>query len=527
MRTLRTHHDRFGIKRYCFYLMKNFNSETQLSNGLRFFLRYLIVCSLLIVNCRSGLFAQRFVYNQNCQNAYKSFLETRLQKGREILTSELKANPDNILPIVLINYEDFILLSLNENPLLFNSFKKHLSQRLALIEKADKSSPFFLFSKGLLYFQWSIIKIKYGEYWDACWDFRRSYLIFKENLQKFPDFKPNTIYVGLQEAVISTIPNGYKWALKILGLKGNMRLGMKYLKEYIEGNHQLFTEEAFFYYIYLKNYLENDPKGAVQIIDQYHLDIKSNPLYTFMAANLALQQKNAKLAESILLQKKNSSDFMEFPMLDYELGDAKMKNLDYTAVTYFNKFLVHYKGEFYIKDAYYSIALCYYLQGNTTKANQYIQKTISEGKATSDADKQALKKAKSGKFPHVQLLKARLLNDGGNNREALSILQSIQIRQLSEPSEKLEYVYRLGRVYDELQMDEDAIKFYLQTIAEGATSTEYFAARSCLQLGELYEKRKQFILAKKYYQMLLELGDHEYKNSLDQRAKSGLNRLPK
>ena len=449
----------------------------------------------------------------------------KINAGKQLLARELSTNKKNILPAVLINYEDFISLSFNENPSEYKKRKKWLDLRLNIVATGNKNSPYYLFSKALLYFQWSVIQIKYGDYWDAAWDFRKAYQLFKENKIKYPHFTPNNIYLGVQEAVMSTIPNGYKWVTSILGLKGNMKDGMQLLKNYSFSSEILFKEESRVYYIYLKNYLENDIAGAYQLINTYQMDIINNPLFVFMASNLALNNKKAQLAESILLKRNKSADYMPFPMLDYELGDAKMKKLDYSAIQYFQKFIQQHKGSFYIKDALYSIALCYYLIDDQKMANEYVAKVKTKGNAETDADKQALKRASKGVFPNKLLLKSRLLNDGGYNIEALKIATSILPHTLKSDGELLESVYRMGRIYDDLAEYDKALFYYHLTIEKGSHSTEYFAARACLQAGYIYEKKGLLAKAKEYYHKELSLGDHDFKNSLDQRAKSSLNRL--
>jgi hypothetical protein len=449
----------------------------------------------------------------------------KINAGKQLLARELSTNKKNILPAVLINYEDFISLSFNENPTEYKKRKKWLDLRLNIVAAGNKNSPYYLFSKALLYFQWSIIQIKYGDYWDAAWDFRKAYQLFKENKIKYPHFTPNNIYLGVQEAVMSTIPNGYKWVTTILGLKGNMKEGMQLLKNYSFSSEILFKEESRVYYIYLKNYLENDIAGAYQLINTYQMDIINNPLFVFMASNLALNNKKAQLAESILLKRNKSADYMPFPMLDYELGDAKMKKLDYSAIQYFQKFIQQHKGSFYIKDALYSIALCYYLIDDQKMANEYVAKVKTKGNAETDADKQALKRALKGVFPNKLLLKSRLLNDGGYNIEALKIATSILPHTLKSDGEVLESIYRMGRIYDDLAEYDKALFYYHLTIEKGSHSTEYFAARACLQAGYIYEKKGLVAKAKEYYHKELSLGDHDFKNSLDQRAKSSLNRL--
>jgi tetratricopeptide (TPR) repeat protein len=123
------------------------------------------------------------------------------------------------------------------------------------------------------------------------------------------------------------------------------------------------------------------------------------------------------------------------------------------------------------------------------------------------------------------LLKARLLNDGGNNQQALKVLLAKDPKSLGSEAEKIEYYYRFARVYDDLAMDDKALEYYDYTLKIGANSTEYFAARAALQAGYIYEKRNNKSMALSYFNKVLDLDDHDYKNSLDQRAKSSINRI--
>ncbi|KXK43101.1 MAG: Tetratricopeptide TPR_1 repeat-containing protein [Bacteroidetes bacterium OLB11] len=313
------------------------------------FQKKIIGLLLCIAISSTEVLAQQFQFTDNCQKAYKAYMSMRNAEGRAYLLKELRVNKNNFMPIVLFNYDDFISLTFNEDPKEYKLRKPQFDKRLKLIESADANSPYYLFSKGLLYFQWSAIQIKYADYWNAAWDFRRAFLIFKENKKKYPDFAYNNIFIGAQEAVISTIPNGYKWISKIFGMKGNMKNGMGLLYSFIRSKQPYFNEEAFLYFIYLKNYLENDVEGAYSLIKDNHLDTKNNQLFAFMEANLSLNNKNAKNAETVLLNRNTSNDYIPFPMLDYEMGDAKLRKLDYSAVQYYERFIKKFKREFLSK----------------------------------------------------------------------------------------------------------------------------------------------------------------------------------
>ncbi|HLZ88906.1 MAG TPA: hypothetical protein VKQ52_16740, partial [Puia sp.] len=129
-----------------------------------------------------------------------------------------------------------------------------------------------------------------------------------------------------------------------------------------------------------------------------------------------------------------------------------------------------------------------------------------------------------GKWPNKQLLQARLLSDGGYFTDALQLLQGTSSSDFTTAEEKCEYAYRLGRIYDGLGRGDEAIEAYLTTIKTGEQLKEYYAARAALQIGYIYEQRGDKMRALAFFEKCLSLKDHDYKNSLDQRAKAGVAR---
>jgi tetratricopeptide (TPR) repeat protein len=122
------------------------------------------------------------------------------------------------------------------------------------------------------------------------------------------------------------------------------------------------------------------------------------------------------------------------------------------------------------------------------------------------------------------LLKARVLNDGGYNQQAITLLRSKSANDFTDATDKLEYTYRTGRIYDDMNYDDSAVKYYQAAISLGISRTEYYASRAALQIGMIYEKQGNKQLAIQYYQKCLAMQNHDYKDSMDQKAKSGIAR---
>ena len=89
----------------------------------------------------------------------------------------------------------------------------------------------------------------------------------------------------------------------------------------------------------------------------------------------------------------------------------------------------------------------------------------------------------------------------------------------------LEYGYRLGRITHRMGKTYDAARWYNQTIERGADDPSYFACNAALQLGLLYEEKKDFTQARQAFNRCLTLKPEAYATSMHAQAKAGLGRL--
>ena len=486
---------------------------------------FLFAC--LLFSAQPGLGEKVFDFNSTCRQAYSEIRHLKLNAGQQLINQEKKRNPDNLIPYFLENYIDFFILFYTEDPAEYKKRINNLDDRLELINQGPSNSPFYLFSKSVIHFQWAAVKIKFSKTWDAGWEFRRSYLQIKDNLKKFPSFSPNLIFNGSMQVTVGTIPDGYKWLTNLFGMRGDMKAGIKQIEDFLAKTDEwanLFHEECIFYYLYLKFYVQNDHKGVFEFIEKNKMDLKDNHLFAFLAANLRLNGQQAAETEKIILSRNPSSEYFFLPIWDLELGYAKLNRLDTSAVVHFEKFLKEFKGKFYVKDAYQKISWYYYIQGDQTKANYFRKEILNHGNLETEADQQAQKEAKTDRWPEKILLQARLLNDGGYYMEALRILYGKKHTDFPRVEDKLEFTYRVGRLYDDLERDDEAIEFYKQAIYFGEKRKEHFASRAALQIGFIYEKRNDFQTAISWFNRCIGMKDHEFKNSLDQRAKAGIAR---
>ncbi len=218
-------------------------------------------------------------------------------------------------------------------------------------------------------------------------------------------------------------------------------------------------------------------------------------------------------------------NYYPFYYLDFLHGECYLRTLNSSmAKKEFHKFLSNFKGQNYLKDAWQKTAWAALIENDTLSYLKNIQQVLKHGDSFIDADKHAEKLAKSGDIPNIDLLKARLLFDGGYYKEAEEILFSI-IENEIPLAERVEKNYRLGRIGHKTSNYSNAKEYYKITIETGSDLTLYFAANAALKLGNIYELEKDTTLASHYYNIVLDLNFNEYRNSIRVRAKQGLKRV--
>ena len=478
-----------------------------------------------------------FDFNANCKSAYEKIISLRFTEGQHLLDNEKKTNPSNLLPCYIENYIDFLKLIISEDPVLFNKLKPNKDLRISKIEDSDETnSPYYNYCLADIYMQWAFARIKFKEYITAAGEINKAYNLLEKNEKKYPDFIPNLKGLGILHSLIGTIPDEYKWATKLIGISGTISQGVAELSSMLtvafkDNNYSYFKTESIFYLTFIQLNFQSKKDAAIKLgkyLDNplYSTLVKDNPLLNFAAASVAMKTTSNDKAIEILLKHPLGSEYYPFYYLDYLTGLAKLNRLDEDSYKYFYYYLSNFKGQNYIKAAYQKLAWYYLINNNIEKYKEKISYALTIGNAIVDEDSQALAEAKSNTVPNIILLKARLLSDGGYYQKAIEILNEKKPSDYCVTTKDyLEYTYRLGRIYDEWGFSAKAIPFYELTIKNGSELSFYFAANSALHLGLIYENCDDKVKAKYYYELCGKMKNTEYKNSINQKAKAGLNRI--
>jgi hypothetical protein len=488
-------------------------------------LLYIFLLGFLFEDCLAVNY--KFSYDEHCRKAYQHYAALHLDEGNVAIRRAIVADPYNLMPVYIADYEDCLLLLFNGDPNDLAQRRAHMNERLELLDKSDGKSPWYRLCKAGIYLHWSLVNVRFGENLKAATTFRKSFLLLKENSRLFPGFDYNNIFFGLEEAVIGTVPGDYQWLVNIFGMKGSVKKGMGKLADFIKKHNanDLLYSEAVLFHSYLRFYLLSEQQEAWNFISSNRFPVDGNLLNLFLRANLAINYRKADVALRILNVARQDPAYSKFPIMDYEMASALFFKLDASAITYYKVFIDKFKGRLFVKDAYQKMALWYYLHDNLelSRANRNQIKRV--GSLQVDADKQAERFAENDEWPDKTLLRARVLIDGGYYKQALAMLESLSLNSFSNVADKAEFSFRFGRALDELGNDKAALKQYETAIKIGRNRKEHFAARASLQSAFIHEKNGDYYKAISLFKNCLSMRGHDYQNSIDQQAKAGLNRL--
>ncbi len=481
-----------------------------------------------------GIQAQQahYRFSANCEKAYEQLLELDFDSARMFILKEKQSDPQNLVPWLLENYDDFLNIVLFENQELFKTSEDRKKERLDLWKTGPKDSPWYFSGQAQIKLQWAFCRVLFDDYFAAATEINSAYHLLEQNKEKFPEFLEDNMGIGILHAMIGVVPDPYQWGLELFGFYGTIEQGVEEVRQQLQhAEDQAFQQEALFYFTFLRLNLQSDVARSTELLHYYENPFfkertEKSPLLSFSKAIVLMRSDNDTaihhLSDHYQLYKNVG---FYYPV--FLLGQAYLRQLSKDCEVYLKEYLQNYPGNNFKKTALQRLAW-WELINNNKEAYIKIMDRINEvGHSLLDSDKAAAKEARmaaEGIFPNPVLLEARILFDGHYHQQALDALMKVDKSDLNKES-LLEYHYRMGRVYHEMGGLDMAIEAYHLAVEEGENSDRYFAGKAAQKMGEIEEQRGHFTEAQRAYEKCLELDFTEYRRGIRAKAKAGLQRI--
>lgn len=493
-----------------------------------------MIRTLILLICflpSQALCTQHFDLSSGIKEAYTHIINLQLDHA-QIELNELKIDePENLLVYQIENYIDFFRIFISEDRGLFEQLEKNRSIRLSKIKTGDDQSPYYRFAQAEIHLQWVLARSKFYDGkgipdLKLISDLNKAYRLLEENKKLFPDFVENYKSLSVLHALGSYLPG---FVQKLLNVNGSLQLGLDEIRELIatkENSDYLFLQEAKAIEAYMLLHLFNQPEDAWSALQSAELKPEESPIACFLMSSIAMKIGYNNYAITLLQEKPEGEGRDTFHYLSYLEGKALLQRGDKNAKKVMHVFVDHFNGRHFIKDAYQKLA--WYELINTDNIigyKKYMELVEEQGLSVLEDDQQALAEAKNTVIPHPMLLKGRLLFDGGYYQEALEYLLSKQIYFEDNGRFKQEFTYRLGRIYQELSEDKEAIIHFKSCLAFQKEANTFFSCNAALQLGLIFEKHADYLRAELYFKSCRKIKSNTYKDQLHKKAKAGLERI--
>ncbi len=483
----------------------------------------LIACFFLLSFSPGNAGDNLWLFDADLQKAHSLILNLQTDQAYLFL-SRTGAKVNEFQRMYLLSLCETVNILITEDEKKFQDVEANFRNRLTYLEGLP-DSPEKLFLQAELNLQRGFNYLHLGQEFNAVLSIRRAYNTTQECLKKYPQFIPIKKTSGVIQVMIGAVPDKYRWFMNLLGMKGSVTVGQKQLEELRLSRSSLNIEATILYYA-IKGLINQQFDEAGKGILEYSKSQPDNRLLLFLGVNMLVKNSQAEEALKQLQLLDQHSHGLPLYYVEYLRGEALIEKGDYTlAILAYQKFIIGFKSQSFKKDATYKISLCYWLQNKMDLARLNFEKAKKTGRDAAEPDKYAARQLEENTFPNPKILRVRLYTDGGYYKEAKDVLQTIVPSDLLTLKDQTEFYYRKARLAHKTGEISVAKLFYAQSIDMTGENPWYFAPNSALQLGYIAQSQKEFATARMYFEKALAYKKHEYKNSIDSKARSALEQL--
>jgi len=482
----------------------------------------IILIFIIFISLTSSAYADYDV-NDNCKNAWMLLMDLKIEEAKEILELEIQSNPENYYAYYLDQTCDAFALIINSNNRDYEAFVENYEQRRLIMDDNAMDSPYYLACLSEMQLQVGIFNILKGSTLSGL---RKAYSSYKNtynNLEQYPEFNQSLKLDGFFNVAISNVPPFVRWAVSFFGVSADPVYGFKVLNDNYESQNNIKginAESAL--YIILTAKINKTPELVYDFTHSLDSNISETFIHTYFRANVAYRtgknEEALKILQGIDIQEYKYADII----YSYLMGKILLRKLDDNAEFYLSRYLTNLEKKEYVKEMNYNLAIFNLINNNRLEYLNYCEIVRDKGKDVNERDREALYDASLDYIPDVNLVKSRLLLDGGYFDEFKVAIGSFEENRNELLPYELEYLFLKARFNTKNANMELAIYQFKKVIELGEDEDYFFASEAALRLGNIYKELRQIDLAREYYEKSVKLYKRDYYEYIEDKAMKGL-----
>ena len=463
---------------------------------------------------------------ENCKEARMLMMDLRLKESERLLAVELENNSENFYALYLEQTCDAYRLLINGSQEDYEAFVDGYEAKRKLMDDRFVDSPYYLACKSEMEMQVGMFNIIHGSQFSGVNKMYHAYKEVYENLEKFPEFKPSLMLDGFFNVAMSNLPPFVKWAVSFFGVSSDFKYGVATLTNLYQSQKEVkgFNAETALFVIFAAK-INKSPEMVYDFTQNLDSSIRNLFIHQYFRINIAYRVgKNEQALAALKQVKVGERPYAEL-IYNYMMGKILLRKISPKAGFYIEQYLKNLRKQEYFKEMTYNLALFNLINGNRAKYHELCAIVRKMGSEVNERDREALYDASLDYEPDLNLVKARLLIDGGYLKEFKRTMEAFNSHPEQQLPYQLEYHFLMGRYQTETGSVEKAIDNLKWVINRGEEEEYYFACASALKLGKIYEDAGKFDLAINYYKIATNLYDSDYYEYLGAKATKALARV--
>lgn len=458
----------------------------------------------------------QFNYNKIVSGAHNNILNL---SGFDIKKHTVDDSNRGIL-LWLESYQSFVEIATTSKRLNIDSSIYEINKSLSIIENYSKTNPFYYYCNADLHLFLSFLYFEQDEVIHSLYQFIKAKSLIHDQQHYFPDFE----FSSKHRLVLFFVNNFVNQQIGF-GSMSNAELQNQYinlLDSHLKLSDGVHYRELKILGILLASYQTDiDTDLIIKKLGISRGYAKEGPVETYISSYWYKKAGEYSTQLSILLNAKEGGFQNKLNALDLWYGNALLNQNNDSSIIYLNKFLHNQQSSKFIQYARFKTSMYWFLEGNKQKSDSLNTLIKKSNTLVSSEDKQAKYESRNTHNWINELIIARTLFDGGNYIKSLNVLLATKgnVSRYNQ-EQKLEYSYRMGRIYDKLGDMDNAENFYQMVISSGFDSEFYYPAYAAYYLGNIYHKKGEYKNANRYFNICTQLDSPIYKSSIHKKAKS-------
>ncbi len=468
----------------------------------------------------------QFNYNSKVSALHFNVLQLNMPDNEPFLN---QLDEKNGIIYWLQAYNEFLNLHFGNNSYSTHQYIKNADSYIAQIKKLEKDSPFYNFCLADIYLFSAYAYLKDESYFYAAGNLMRAQKHIERNQNKFPHFYLNNRHKIIQIAIDYWIDNN----ISVWNNNENCNYHEKFNRLINKTISNVETDSVFRKEIKLLSgglnhvfFASND--SVNNLINNYGSDWALNGPLEMLVYTKNFQKTDKNKTKYLLSSacEKGYSD--KCNQLNLLLGSMYLNELNDSSEYFLKLYCNNQPDGNDVLFAKFKLSWFYFINDKTVLFDNVVSEIRYKPEAKTLKDKQALYELNSMEHWNKNIVIARLLFDGGNYTQALGVLleNKSKIRNYTE-IQRLEYSYRLARIYDKMNEKQKALVFYNMVVSSNLDDGFYYPAYAAYYSGILYEQQLNYSLAINYFNYCRHLNSPIYKESIHRRATIAIKRCEK